>query len=107
MTCWKVTAVNPSLPVTLRPLEERPDAGADLPLFFRPLAWFPFLGQAAECFDPFIGCRLLSPEIEQIHMPVRINTNHDMHSVIATVCGYRVVTRPINSERLLGWHGLI
>src|SRR3984893_12830276 len=85
--------MSPGLALDRALFNEWTDAGGDLRLFLRPEGGLPFAHQVAEHLDPFLGIRLLAPQIEQEHAIAVVNPEHDVHRVVAAA-RRRGVTRP-------------
>ena len=95
--CWRATNAA-ALAHAL--FEERADAGPDLPLLFRPADRPPCEHEIAERLDPFVRGGTPAPEIEQVHAPLGIEADHDMHRVVAAIGGHRVVGAAVDAKML-------
>ena len=80
------------------PVEKRADTEFYLPGLFRPADRLPSQHKVAERLDPFVRRRLLAPQLEQVHAPLRIEADHHVHGVVAAAGSHGVVGGAVGAQ---------
>jgi len=81
----KLLAKDVSLSIALAFIKKTDNTRSDLALLFGPANRPPLLNQIAKRLNPFIGACLFPPEIKQIHPAFRIDADHGMAGIVATI----------------------